>query len=102
MMGDEVFLRPVKTKMDGNCCPKCGKSAEGGTAFDTEQPPRRDPIPGDWALCCYCATLNRYGVDLKLRPATEQEKEQVRRDPRLAKVMEYAELAAKKTRRQWQ
>ena len=101
-MGYDVYLKTVRTKMEGNCCPKCGQSAEGGTAFDIDQPPPRDPEPGDWALCCYCSTLNRYGEDRKLRPITEQERAEVMADPRLSKVLKYAQLAAKRTRRQWQ
>lgn len=100
-MKHDVYIRSVETNMEGNACPRCGRTAEGGTAFDIDEKPSRQPRPGDFAVCLYCGAINAYRDDLKLRPITETEHQYIRRDPRLKEVLRYAELAAKSARRQW-
>ena len=101
-MTDEAFWSHVKDRIVGNACPHCGRAADGGTAFDIGQQPPQNPKPGDYAICLYCGTLNRYDNELKLRLITKRDRRQLMRDPRLRETLRIAELAAKGMRRHWQ
>jgi hypothetical protein len=98
----DVRVGPVKVRMSGNTCPHCGRTAEGGTAFDIGEDPAKCPKPGDFAVCLYCGKLNTYDDRLRLRAITQQERELIQRDPRLREVLRIAGLAGKKLRRDWQ
>jgi hypothetical protein len=97
-MSDEVFLGSVKRQIVGTVCPKCGKPADGGTGMEYT----RDPKPGDWAVCLYCGALNRYDDRLRLYLPSRQERRRLARDPRLRRLLEIAEFAARGVRRTWQ
>lgn len=101
-MKNEVFVGSIQTRMIGRHCPKCGRTAEGGSAFDIGQEAPKDPKPGDYAVCLYCATLNRYGNDLKLHSLTKRDHRAILRDPRLREMLEIAASVAQKMRQKWQ
>jgi hypothetical protein len=99
---DEVFVGSIQDRIVGNTCPHCGRTAEGGSAFDIGQQPPQNPKPGDYAICLYCGTLNRYGDGLKLRLLTKRDRRQLMRDPRLRETLQIVQQAAKGMRRRWQ
>lgn len=91
MQKTPVFLGSVKKRMPGNLCPSCGRLADGGTSVNDE-PNTRPPQEGDWAICLYCGTLNRYGPDLRLRVTTDDERRSIDNDPRVARMLRIASL----------
>ena len=101
-MIDEVFVGSIKTQMTGNVCPHCGRPADGGTVCGIGQQPALNPKPGDYAMCLYCGTLNRYDNELKLRLLTKRDRRQLMRDPRLRETLQIAEAVTQAMRRKWQ
>jgi hypothetical protein len=51
-------------------CPRCGHTLDADTALDESG---GSPSPGDLSVCLYCATIHRFGVDLKRRPLSNEE-----------------------------
>jgi DNA-directed RNA polymerase subunit RPC12/RpoP len=98
-MSDEVHLNSIENRLTGNVCPRCGYSAEGGTALNIGERAKRNPAPGDYAVCAKCGDLNRYDKQLKLAPLTPHDRRLLARDPRLAKLLEMATTAAARLRR---
>jgi hypothetical protein len=62
--GDDATFR-----LPPDHCPSCGALIDAAT--DVEGPHR--PEPGDNSICLYCASLLRYGADLRLELATLSE-----------------------------
>lgn len=93
-MSDQLFIRSVKTRLMGNRCPHCGKAADGGTAVDIGQPASHKPKPGDFAVCMYCLALNTYDDQLNLRATSDQERDEIQRDPRLHGVLQIVKETA--------
>jgi hypothetical protein len=99
---EAVFLGTVKKRMVGNTCRRCGKPADGGTAFDIDQQPPASPKPGDYTICLYCGELSCFDAGMKPVALTRKARRILRRDPRLKRVLEIAADAATKVRRTWQ
>ena len=58
------------TKMEIDCCPECGSENDAATSMT-----RKQPAPGDWAVCAYCTAICRFDERLKLRLTTLAERE---------------------------
>jgi hypothetical protein len=93
----EIHIGSIERRMPGNTCPACGKTADGGTSLDDKSAVRM-PKPGDYAVCLYCAALNVYDHDLRLRPPTRAERRRVSRDPRLSQLVQIAADTAQRRR----
>lgn len=59
-----------ETTLPASSCPECGKNLDvtEGTG---------KPKPGDFTLCAYCASVNTFDEDLKIRALTDEEVEEV-------------------------
>jgi hypothetical protein len=99
---DEVFVGSIQDRIAGNFCPHCRRSADGATDVEIGQQPPLNPKPGDYAICLYCGTLNRYDNELKLRLLTKRDRRQLMRDPRLRETLRIAEAVTQAMRRKWQ
>ena len=91
----KVYLASTSKKMEGNHCPTCGGSAEGGTSLDPERFVHRAQ-PGDYALCDYCGTTNVYGPDLMLRRPTGEDLAALATKPSLVAMLDLARIARRR------
>ena len=96
-----IHLGSIAQKIPGARCPKCGRSAEGGTSFGDERPAPQ-PKAGDFAVCLYCGEIHAYDERLYLRPLTRPERRRIARDPRLKELLTVAADASQALRRKWQ
>jgi hypothetical protein len=94
----EIHLGSIEKRLVGLKCPHCGKSCDGGTSVDDQQAERM-PKPGDFAVCVYCGSINRYTDTLGLRRIERKEQRAMERDPRMSKLMQICLDVAKRCRR---
>jgi len=97
----ELHVGPITERMMGTKCPKCGRTAEGGTSIDDKQVSRK-PKAGDYAVCLYCGVLNRYTDGLRLAPVDRTERRKLQRDPRMRDLIAIAEKVGAAKRQEWQ
>ena len=97
----EIYVGSIKERMIGTKCPKCGRTAEGGTSIDDKQTSPK-PKAGDYAVCLYCGALNRYTDGLKLAPVDRTERRKLQRDPRMGELIAIIEKIAAAKRQTWQ
>lgn len=103
----ETFAHAVTKRLTGCVCPQCCKKVEGGTSLDFE-PGERVPKAGDWSVCAYCGSLNKYVeaaeplCGVKLRPATEEERAELERDPDMKLLVDIATKAVEAYKRMMQ
>lgn len=92
---DDIHLGKIKRRLAGLKCPACGADATGGTSIDLAFP-KDMPKPGDYAMCAYCGLWLRYESDVsatsgfRLRPLSAAEFAELRRDPRMSRIMDIA------------
>lgn len=86
----EIHISTRRERLHGLRCPVCGASAEGLTGVGVDQAPV--PTPGSFSICASCTNLlvlvesfASYRA-LSLRVATNQEEENMRRDPVLGRI----------------
>lgn len=94
----EIQMARVTKRLTGLKCPRCGKTAEGGTNLNDSESVTM-PKPGDFAICLYCGSINRYTEKLGMRRIERTEQRQMQRDPRLSKLMEAALDLSRRYRR---
>lgn len=97
----ELYVGSITKRLVGVKCPHCGRSAEGGTSID-DKAASKEPKPGDYSVCLYCGTLNRYTERLGLRKVDRTERRKLARDPRLAELTSIIERVAAAKRKEWQ
>ena len=94
----EIQMARVTKRLTGLKCPRCGKTAEGGTNLNDSESVTM-PKPGDFAICLYCGSINCYTDTLGLRRIERTEQRRMQRDPRLSKLMEAALDLSRRYRR---
>jgi hypothetical protein len=66
--------------MPSSPCLHCGRILDGATNAPDQT---GAPEPGALSVCVYCSAVTIFGDDLRLRPLTEGEVEELRADPEL-------------------
>ncbi len=84
---EEIHIGSIQQRLVGTKCPHCGRVADGGTSIDDREAVRM-PKPGSLAVCLYCGSINVYTETLALRRIERTERRAMKRDPRMAKLME--------------
>jgi hypothetical protein len=73
----------MSNKMKPSKCLNCGKVLDAATCTDRESA----PTPGSLSVCAYCSAVSMFDENLKLRPLTEAEVEEIFADPELAALL---------------
>ena len=72
------------TKLDYSYCPHCRTKVNAAGSIDKPATPK----PGDINICFYCANINIYDEDLKVRLPTPEEIEEISKDQSVLHIQE--------------
>lgn len=75
----------VETHMPPSNCLDCGKVLDAATGITGGT-----PAAGCLSICIYCGAVTMYGDDLRLRPLTEVEIEDIQKDIETVKLLKRA------------
>ena len=101
MTNKSYYMSHIRDRIPGDPhCPTCGAGADGATSLNDAGYVRQIKV-GDFAVCAYCGSINRYGIDLQLRSCTpDEEMNIIQKDPRLRDLTQKLEWAARKMRKE--
>jgi hypothetical protein len=67
----------------------CGATLDAVTILNNEGKPQ--PVPGDYTVCLYCATMLRFKIDLSVRVVTREDlKELLDEEPKQFALLQEA------------
>ena len=72
------------TRTKENACLNCGHSITAGAPVERGD---RPPVPGDIAICLYCAHVHIYADGLALREPNDDEMVEIAGDPDMVKAV---------------
>jgi len=58
-------------------CEKCGTKLDAVTMHDRTN---ELPVSGDFSVCAYCGEIGRFDEELIIRPWTEEDKENIKKE----------------------